>query len=813
MNILTMILFFLVKFSIAMGVNVNNYTISYSQGSTLRAELISADGSIVRVVVIPSGSSENFHRYELRVPQPELPSNSGFIVEESTSFVLLITNSSVLNISKIDPTSTLMRRDGTILSYETQPITKEVESQCGNGHGGPILGGCLRSWRSLQRSSSGEDEAIYGFGMQSFAVDHVGTTKWIQTDANPSNLGLDHAPAPFFLSSLGYGVVLNTHSYSYFDVGFAFPISNSGGINLMHTSDPVVDIFFMIGPHLTDVMGQFTQLFGRTSLPPKFSLGLWYHPIESTNQTHVESAVESFISHGIPLSAITLEPPWQTHSYSCTYVINNATFWDFNSFMANMNVTDTKVSLWQHSYIYNESQGLLSPLWKPVFEGGLASDWITWSGATPDWTLLQTRNVIGSYMAENFIYSGISAFKLDECDGNAGQNWFFPDTSTWPSGFTGAQIHNLYGLTYGFTYHELFESLGLRTFLKARAGYMGSGRYPTTMYSDSYDYGQYILATANSGFLSLAWAPELRDASSDSEFARRSQVMLFSGLASEDAWNTGFMPFEPSVNSTSASIFKTFFDARTELLPALYSSYQRQNELGIPAIRHPVIDFDTDSALRNVLDEYMFTDLLIAPGPIGGINRLIYFPKGNNDWVSFWNPSGETYGAGQSFNVSCPDSVLPVYQQVGTIIPLADRHDNTVLRLRGVVPTKVSTLSSHNIYDDDGKSLKYRDGQYFKATASLMPGSQMNQVFANLSISYVNWQPTWKTVRWEIAYPNFSYDEMQVNVTCMRKNEVGSETIILNSEFSQGISKLEFLLTTRDEILKVTSFSCSIFTY
>ena len=86
----------------------------------------------------------------------------------------------------------------------------------------------------------------------------------------------------------------------------------------------------------------------------------------------------------------------------------------------------------------------------------------------------------------------------------------------------------------------------------------------------------------------------------------------------------------------------------------------------------------------------------------------------------------------------------------------------------------------------------------------------MNQVFANLAISYVNWQPTWKTVRWEIAYPNFSYDEMQVNVTCMRKNEVGSETIMLKSEFSQGISILEFLLTTRDEILKVTSFSCSI---
>ena len=45
------------------------------------------------------------------------------------------------------------------------------------------------------------------------------------------------------------------------------------------------------------------------------------------------------------------------------------------------------------------------------------------------------------------------------------QTWFFPDSASFPSGFSGAQMHNLFGLTYTFAYHELFESLGLRTFL------------------------------------------------------------------------------------------------------------------------------------------------------------------------------------------------------------------------------------------------------------------------------------------------------------------------------------------------------------
>ena len=38
-------------------------------------------------------------------------------------------------------------------------------------------------------------------------------------------------------------------------------------------------------------------------------------------------------------------------------------------------------------------------------------------------------------------------------------------------------------MTYADTYHALFAARGLRTVLKARAGYMGSQRWPTTMYS------------------------------------------------------------------------------------------------------------------------------------------------------------------------------------------------------------------------------------------------------------------------------------------------------------------------------------------
>lgn len=64
------------------------------------------------------------------------------------------------------------------------------------------------------------------------------------------------------------------------------------------------------------------------------------------------------------------------------------------------------MTLWQHAYVFNESQGHASPLWDPIWGGGLASDWVTWGGATPDWTLPATRAAVGAYMNATFLDAG-----------------------------------------------------------------------------------------------------------------------------------------------------------------------------------------------------------------------------------------------------------------------------------------------------------------------------------------------------------------------------------------------------------------------
>ena len=46
------------------------------------------------------------------------------------------------------------------------------------------------------------------------------------------------------------------------------------------------------------------------------------------------------------------------------------------------------------------------------------------------------------------------------------------------------RYHNIQGYIWQRLYHEMFESLGQRTWLQSRGGYAGTQAYPTNSYSD-----------------------------------------------------------------------------------------------------------------------------------------------------------------------------------------------------------------------------------------------------------------------------------------------------------------------------------------
>lgn len=74
---------------------------------------------------------------------------------------------------------------------------------------------------------------------------------------------------------MAHGFFLNTHGFSAFDVG-----ANRSGELWVSSPDPVLDYFLFAGPSPAAVLGQFTTVTGRMSLPPKWAMGLKYDPLD-----------------------------------------------------------------------------------------------------------------------------------------------------------------------------------------------------------------------------------------------------------------------------------------------------------------------------------------------------------------------------------------------------------------------------------------------------------------------------------------------------------------------------------------------------
>jgi alpha-D-xyloside xylohydrolase len=68
------------------------------------------------------------------------------------------------------------------------------------------------------------DEEIYGFGLQFYRLKQTGRKRVIRVNSDPiADTGDSHAPVPFYISTAGYGVFIDTSRYATFYCGTNLP--------------------------------------------------------------------------------------------------------------------------------------------------------------------------------------------------------------------------------------------------------------------------------------------------------------------------------------------------------------------------------------------------------------------------------------------------------------------------------------------------------------------------------------------------------------------------------------------------------------
>jgi hypothetical protein len=117
---------------------------------------------------------------------------------------------------------------------------------------------------TVQTLKRGDDENFFGGGMQNGYFSHRDTSVNIRLNTRNWNDGGTPNPAPFYMSTAGYGVFRNTMTPGRYD--FLSPLA------LSH-DEPRFDAYYFYGPSLKRILDLYTQVTGRPFMLPRWGLG------------------------------------------------------------------------------------------------------------------------------------------------------------------------------------------------------------------------------------------------------------------------------------------------------------------------------------------------------------------------------------------------------------------------------------------------------------------------------------------------------------------------------------------------------------
>lgn len=514
-------------------------------------------------------------------------------------------------------------------------------------------------------------EEVFGFGLQLKGFNHKGHKLCLRTNSDPvSYTGDSHAPVPFFVTNMGYGMYFDTARYIEVYCGYGknknrTPKENNVVIasaedlyeknelketTVMTVEVPVakgIDVYIFEGQSICDIVSEYNMFSGGGCDAPEWGLGVWYRCNAKFTGEQVIKTAKYFREKDIPCDVLGLEPGWQSSSYSCSYVWDKERFSNYNEVIQYLLDNNYHINLWEHAFI-----GATSPIYKKMTE--YSGDYEVWQGLVPDFSIPESQQIFAQYHKTMLIDKGIDGFKLDECDNSDYvSDWSFPNCAEFPGGMDGEQYHSMFGILYMQTILKALD--GKPTFSEVRNAGALSASYPFVLYSDLYDHKDFIRGVVNAGFSGLLWSPEVRDAKSKKDFIRRLQTNVFSVQCLINAW---YCEDAPWLAWDCEDEVRDLLKVRMSLIPILKHAFGEYKKTGKPPIRALVADYTNDRETYSIDDEYIFCDkLIVAPMTAEETERTVYLPNG--EWLDYWTKESVDNGW---FTVKTEN--IPVFEKI-----------------------------------------------------------------------------------------------------------------------------------------------------
>ncbi|MBZ4190616.1 TIM-barrel domain-containing protein [Niabella beijingensis] len=600
------------------------------------------------------------------------------------------------------------------------------------------ISGTVTDGKTYLRFPLEKEEQLFGFGLNFQTVHQRGKILQLHMDHyGGKDNGRTHAPVPFYVSSKGYGVFVNAARYINVYAGSGVrkdsrnpPEEKDRNTDKSWSSRPYSDavellvpapgteVYVFAGPTALDAVRRYNLLNGGGTLPPRWGLGFTQRVRSLFTAAEVKQEADSFSVKGYPLDFIGLEPGWQSRSYPGTFEWDKGRYPDPPAFVKEMLDKRIRLNLWINPYVSKSAS-----FYKAItpFTGSHT----VWTGEVPDFTIPEARNIFFGQLKKDQVDIGVSGYKIDEVDGYDYYLW--PDVATFPSGLSGEQMRQTYGVLAMKYSVNLFRDKNQRTYGLVRASNAGANSYPYVLYNDYYHHEDFITALINSGYIGVLWTPEVRASKTAEEWLRRFQTVIFSPMAMINAWSSGTKPWSyPEV----AAPIKELALLRMRMMPYWYSEFAKYHFEGTPVFRgmslEPGYQVNANSSVKNnlednpyleavtkeVKDQYMAGEyLLVAPLFTGQTSRKVVLPKGR--WYDFY--TGAFAGDGEVITVTPGLDKIPVYVKDGGVIPMmppllhapkAGEKVDLEIRVYG------EKTGNYRLYDDDGETFDYEKGRY-----------------------------------------------------------------------------------------------------
>ncbi len=636
-------------------------------------------------------------------------------LQETDSQLILKTSELHLTIQKSPCRLTVSDRHGNVLNQDDP----------GMGIGWDADE--VRCWKTIT-----PDEKFFGLGEKTGGLNKRGS-EWVMWNTdNPhhdNNSDPIYQSIPFFIgvrNYQAYGIYFNNSYRSKFNLGAGnqryYSFSADAG-NL--------DYFFIYGPQVSRVVETYTELTGRTPMPPMWTLGYqqcrWsYYP-----DKEVLRIAQTFREKQIPADVIYLDIHYMDGYRVFTW--HPERFPDPAGLIKKLHELGFKVA------VIIDPGVKVDPLYRVAKEGLQQNHFVkypdgetyigeVWPGPSyfPDFSREETRAWWGN-LFDDLLKVGVKGFWNDMNEPAVWGKAFPEEVLFDDEGRISSQkkMHNLYGFLMAKACYDGVKKQrpNERPFVITRAGFAGEQRFTSVWTGDNQATEEHLemgirmlqglgisgvpfVGTDVGGFGGTP-SPEL--------FARWVESAVFTpffrththyGSSDQEPWSFG---------ENVEEISKKFITLRYEILPYLYSLFWEAHQTGAPILRPMFWHYQNDPQVYDGAWQEQFLigeNLLVAPVTRVGQNlKKIYLPAGQ--WLDL--NTEIVYDGSQTVIVDAPLDRLPMFLKSGGILPSQEAvqfvGEKAMMKLIvDIFPTTQPT--SYSFYEDDGASVEYTAGQY-----------------------------------------------------------------------------------------------------